>query len=218
MGSASSGNFGHKGRPGEVGGSAGVGDRVFYRTPDHIGGMKSGRIISKNDELGTATIDNDITREHHEVAQGDISGKTRVTSAAIWNKEGEHMRVNPGTKAPGKKVAEAAGRVKVGNNMEEGTTSEGHKVLYSYGTPVAAKIVGDTAYQTDKKWSTTTSSHIRKWAGSDLPTKPQAFFDDLGSGKGHFRATVSEANAGESRFGGHQTSYTKHMNHLMRGH
>jgi hypothetical protein len=52
-------------------------------------------------------------------------------------------------------------------------------VLYSYETPVAAKIDG-MYYVTEVKYSQTTNKHINSWTGKCLAdTKPQSFFDNL---------------------------------------
>jgi len=40
-------------------------------------------------------------------------------------------------------------------------------VMYSYETPVAMKI-DNKAYQSDEKWSSTTTRHISKWCGLDV--------------------------------------------------
>ena len=58
-------------------------------------------------------------------------------------------------------------------NMNEVTIGD-KTVLFSYKTPVAAKILtseGMTYYKTSKHWSSTTSRHINQW----LP-KPQEEF------------------------------------------
>jgi hypothetical protein len=52
-------------------------------------------------------------------------------------------------------------------------------VLFSYQTPVAALIDGQF-YETNVKYSKTTSRHINKWiAGNGSIEKPQSFFDSL---------------------------------------
>lgn len=58
-------------------------------------------------------------------------------------------------------------------------------VLFSYKTPVAvcnyAIIPGLPCYfQTNKKWSATTTRHINKWLnGHYAEVKPQEYFDNL---------------------------------------
>jgi len=41
-------------------------------------------------------------------------------------------------------------------------------VMYSYETPVAIKI-DNTAFQSDETWSNTTTRHISKWCGLNVP-------------------------------------------------
>lgn len=53
------------------------------------------------------------------------------------------------------------------------------EILWSYSTPVAARIKGK-CYRTEKKWSRTTSGHINKFLeGNKAETKPQEFFDKM---------------------------------------
>lgn len=62
-----------------------------------------------------------------------------------------------------------------------------YTTLFSYQTPVATIFwYGNEikAYQTEKKWSATTTRHINKWLGlhpeaSEVQLKPQEFFDNL---------------------------------------
>ena len=71
----------------------------------------------------------------------------------------------------------------IGSNMTE-LTIGGTTVLFSYKTPVAARING-TVSVTEKRWSKTTSRHIPKWlkqraiSTSNILTEPQEFFDRL---------------------------------------
>ena len=52
------------------------------------------------------------------------------------------------------------------SNMTEVETGK-YRVLLSYKTPVAYKILGlSTVYKTNKYWSRTTTRHINKWLGS----------------------------------------------------
>lgn len=74
----------------------------------------------------------------------------------------------------------------IGSNMTE-VTMDGARVLFSYETPVAAYVDGE-AVKTDRKWSVTTSKHIRKYLGNDCDTArviPQAAFATL-----HIRAEL----------------------------
>ena len=59
------------------------------------------------------------------------------------------------------------------------------QILFSYETPVAI-ATNDTLYRTSKKWSSTTSRHISKWASMNnfwesnsgyWIEKPQEWFD-----------------------------------------
>lgn len=57
-------------------------------------------------------------------------------------------------------------------------------VLFSYKTPVACVYYttehGLEYFQTEKKWSRTTSRHINTWLnGNGAKYKPQEFFDNL---------------------------------------
>ena len=66
----------------------------------------------------------------------------------------------------------------IASNMTEVTLTNGARVLFSYETPVAAYVDGDPI-RTDRKWSVTTSKHIRKYLGSDFDRaeiKPQSTF------------------------------------------
>jgi hypothetical protein len=58
-----------------------------------------------------------------------------------------------------------------------------YKVLFSYRTPVAAVLNGDHFYQTEKKWSNTTSRHVKKWLAlygdPGAQYKPQEFFEGI---------------------------------------
>lgn len=74
----------------------------------------------------------------------------------------------------------------VGSNMTELDLPGGLKVLFSYQTPVAVRWTNGslyTFYQTEKKWSQTTSRHIRTWLASygdpGAQYKPQEYFDKL---------------------------------------
>ena len=80
-------------------------------------------------------------------------------------------------------------------NMNEITTGNGDKILFSYSTPVAvAYKMGDKYFRvvkTEKKWSRTTSKHITQWIGlmasaqivvDILDAKPQEYFDNLITG------------------------------------
>ena len=56
----------------------------------------------------------------------------------------------------------------IASNMTEIETSEA-RILFSYRTPVAAYVFGRGYVKTEKKWSVTTSRHINKWIGMDMP-------------------------------------------------
>lgn len=69
----------------------------------------------------------------------------------------------------------------LGSNQTQITTSTGEVVLFSYGTPVAARINGEF-FRTSKKWSVTTSKHINAWLdGARAEVRDQQFFDSLGA-------------------------------------
>ncbi len=60
------------------------------------------------------------------------------------------------------------------------------KILFSYKTPVCAMVYNGDAYQffqTETKWSATTTRHIRAWLRSygdpGAQYKPQEYFDNL---------------------------------------
>lgn len=68
---------------------------------------------------------------------------------------------------------------KIANNVHEIHTISGDVVLFSYDTPVAARIEG-SYFKTEKSHSVTTSGHIGRWInGSPVSVKPQSFFDNL---------------------------------------
>lgn len=68
-------------------------------------------------------------------------------------------------------------------NMTELDLGNGTKVLFSYRTPVAARVLiesGMEYYATEYKWSNTTTRHINSWMPKeDRELKPQEFFDNL---------------------------------------
>lgn len=67
----------------------------------------------------------------------------------------------------------------IASNMTELYTA-GITVLFSYKTPVAAKIGEVAYYKTDCTWSRTTSKHINKWLnGHTAEYRSQDFFDRL---------------------------------------
>lgn len=69
----------------------------------------------------------------------------------------------------------------VGRNMTQLNISNGMSVLFSYETPVAVYLSNtDTAIQTSKFWSVTTSRHIRTWLGETKATLvPQDTIESL---------------------------------------
>ena len=68
----------------------------------------------------------------------------------------------------------------IASNMTEVETSEA-RILFSYRTPVAAYVFGEGFVRTEKWWSVTTSRHINKWIGKDVPTEEvsQTYLDNL---------------------------------------
>ena len=61
------------------------------------------------------------------------------------------------------------------------TEPNGDKILFSYQTPVAAKI-GSSFYKTEEKYSRTTTRHMNEWFrinlldGATVETVPQSEF------------------------------------------
>lgn len=80
---------------------------------------------------------------------------------------------------------------RIDSNQTEVEFTNGTRILFSYDTPVAARVaVGDKfiAYRTEVFYSATTSRHIANWFGSavilaKIETKPVEFFDNLTQGK-----------------------------------
>ena len=56
----------------------------------------------------------------------------------------------------------------IASNMTEVETSKA-RVLFSYRTPVAAYVFGRGYVKTEKWYSVTTTRHINKWIGMDMP-------------------------------------------------
>lgn len=74
-------------------------------------------------------------------------------------------------------------RIKIGSNMSVATNASGAVILFSYDTPVAAKVPGAGYYRTSTKWSSTTTRHINKWLGPvSAEELPQEYFDKLAEG------------------------------------
>ena len=76
----------------------------------------------------------------------------------------------------------------ISNNMNVLTLNDVTEVLFSYKTPVALKAwkdgIGNTFMKTDKKWSSTTTRHIKQFFGSflldsNIKTMSQEYFDSL---------------------------------------
>ena len=68
--------------------------------------------------------------------------------------------------------------------LRDGTVKfAGMELLFSYQTLVAARDANGKFYETDKKWSRTTSAHIRGWLREhgypQVEKKPQAEFDRI---------------------------------------
>lgn len=71
--------------------------------------------------------------------------------------------------------------IKIGSNMSIKIVSPDVNVLFSYNTPVAARI-NDEFVSTSTHWSQTTTRHIKKWLqGRIAKPVPQNFLDDLAS-------------------------------------
>lgn len=69
-------------------------------------------------------------------------------------------------------------------NMTELELSAGHKILFSYRTPVAEIFPQGHAYTTETKWSVTTTRHINQWLSLQdgfhkRDSRPQEYFDNL---------------------------------------
>jgi len=70
------------------------------------------------------------------------------------------------------------------SNMTEVETGK-YRILFSYKTPVAYKILGlSVVYKTKQNWSRTTTRHINKWLSSFQYNAPiveveQSAIDDL---------------------------------------
>jgi hypothetical protein len=98
----------------------------------------------------------------------------------VWDAKNSTWIILNAAAAPGTLGIEAGvGVKKVGQNQTEFDLGDGLQVLFSYNTPVAARVDGK-AYRTDKKWSVTTAKHIRQWLGNEeAEMKPQNYFDDL---------------------------------------
>ena len=56
----------------------------------------------------------------------------------------------------------------IASNMTEVETSKA-RVLFSYRTPVAAYVFGRGYVKTENWYSETTTRHINKWIGMDMP-------------------------------------------------
>jgi hypothetical protein len=68
-------------------------------------------------------------------------------------------------------------------NMTEIELTDGRRVLFSYQTPVALRVIdacGATFYRTSQRWSNTTTRHIKSWLPfDDAVIEDQSFFDAL---------------------------------------
>jgi hypothetical protein len=51
----------------------------------------------------------------------------------------------------------------IGSNQTEVMLADGTTVLYSYVTPVAARVPGRGWVRTSQKWSVTTTKHVNRW-------------------------------------------------------
>lgn len=67
----------------------------------------------------------------------------------------------------------------IGSNQTELTIGE-TTVLFSYQTPVAAKLASGGFIRTNKSWSRTTSKHINQWLdGANAKLVEQSVLDSL---------------------------------------
>lgn len=68
----------------------------------------------------------------------------------------------------------------IGSNQSLVQLNNGVEVLVSYETPVACFIPGKGYFQSETKYSKTTSKHINTWIGwKGAPTMPQAKIEAL---------------------------------------
>lgn len=68
----------------------------------------------------------------------------------------------------------------IGSNMTEITLSNGTRILYSYETPVAARLVDGSSVRTNTFYSNTTSKHINKYLGKGIgESVDQSFLEQL---------------------------------------
>ena len=73
----------------------------------------------------------------------------------------------------------------IGANQTELSLNDGTQVLFSYRTPVAARLPDYEYVRTTTKWSSTTSRHINKWLdGVNANQVSQSYFDNLVGGLG----------------------------------
>ena len=68
----------------------------------------------------------------------------------------------------------------IGANQTELSLNDGTQVLFSYRTPVAARLPDYEYVRTTTKWSTTTSRHINMWLDGVIAKEiDQQFLYDL---------------------------------------
>lgn len=71
----------------------------------------------------------------------------------------------------------------IGANKTELDLGNGRRVLVSYSTAVAERVItecGAVFYVTEEFHSRTTSKHIKSWCPvDDAVTQPQSYFDNL---------------------------------------
>ena len=68
----------------------------------------------------------------------------------------------------------------IASNMTEVTLPTGTTILFSYRTPVAARLYTGKIIRTSKKWPATTSRHINKWLDGAIAQEcEQEFLDNL---------------------------------------
>ena len=72
---------------------------------------------------------------------------------------------------------------RLGFSEVELSFSDGTLVLFSYNTPVAARVPNGQVFRTSQKHSKTTTKHINGWITKHgfrfVVEKPQEFFDNL---------------------------------------
>lgn len=167
MGSASSGNFGHAGRPGQVGGSSDVGeagDRVQYR---HLGKIERGHVDSIYPATGQRTITNARTKEQHIVHPTDVlkvlhyanpGGALNIKVVAPKDPSGSvRVGMAPGSTGNGK-VRDLAGNLVKMDAMDRAAAKEG---LTPSGQP-GVRVSNKEYKAAQSHWKATQKAYRRK--------------------------------------------------------